>query len=459
MSSGFRRTISAFVTAAALLTLTAGPGGAAMPQPVGFGPGIEGYSGYEGQSKCDPNAKPGVLAFQRMVMAAYPGTGLGGISRACSIGGQSEHKEGRAWDWGVNAGVPTQRAAAESLIDWLTDEDRYGNEAAMARRVGLMYMIWNKRIWFPWGGWQTYCVQKPRGCVDPEDGGIRQSHSDHVHFSFTWDGAKKRTSFWNADRSLIAGATAPPGADGLWVLGRNGGVASLGLGWFGSKSDTVVRKPIVDMASTPSGYGYWLVSQVGQVSAFGDAPHKGGAKGTMPSVAGIAGTVTGRGYWLAGSGGSVKAYGDAPVFGGLGEGEGKVTGIARTLTGEGYWLVTEDGRVAPFGDAVSYGGLVGEASGVSGITSTPSGLGYWLYTSNGRVAAFGDAQSYGGLADKELSQTVVGMTPSASGQGYWLVGDKGKVSAFGDAPGVTSARTLARPVPPPVEIPSILPGD
>ena len=459
MSSVLRKTISLAVVAAAITASMAGPASAGMPHPTGFGPGIEGYSGYEGQSKCDPNAKPGVLAFQRMVLTAYPWTGYGGIARACSVGGQSEHKEGRAWDWGVNVGVTSQRAAAESLIDWLTAEDRYGNESAMARRVGLMYMIWNRRIWFPWGGWQTYCVQKARGCVDPDDGGTRHPHTDHVHFSFTWDGAKKRTTFWNEDRSLIAGAAAPAGANGLWVLGRNGGVAPLNLGWYGSKSESAVRKPIVAMASSPSGYGYWLVSQIGQVSAFGDAPYKGGAKGTMSSVAGIAGTATGRGYWLAGAGGAVKAYGDAPALGGLAEGDGTVTGIARTLTGQGYWLVTEAGRVAPFGDAVSYGGLVGEANGVRGIVPSPTGLGYWLFTSSGRVSAFGDAQSYGGLADKEITQSIVGMTPSATGQGYWLIGDKGKVSAFGDAPRVASARTLGRGVPPPVDIPSVLPGD
>ena len=459
MLAGSRRLVSLLVLVASLAALLAVPAAARMPKPTGFGPGIEGYSGYEGQSKCDPSAKPGVLAFQRMVLNAYPWTAYGGISRACTVGGQSEHKEGRAWDWGVNVSVTTQRAAAESLIHWLTAEDKYGNESAMARRVGIMYMIWNRKIWFPWGGWQTYCVQKARGCVDPEDRDLRHPHTDHVHFSFTWDGANKKSSYWNKNRSLIAGAAAPLGANGLWVLGRNGGVASLGLGWHGSKSDTAVRAPIVAMASSPSGYGYWLVSKVGQVSAFGDAPHKGGAQGKMPSVAGIAPTASGRGYWLAGTGGGVKAYGDAVQFGDLAGSDSPVRGIAATPSGQGYWLVTESGRVAGFGDAGSFGGAAGSVAGVSGILPTTSGLGYWIFTDKGRVVPFGDASFHGGLADKDLAQRVVGMVRSASGQGYWLVGDKGKLAAFGDAPRLGSARTLARPSPPPVEIPSVLPGD
>jgi hypothetical protein len=454
-----RKLVAVAVLVAAWSTILVPGAGARMPKPSGFGPGIEGYSGYQGQSKCDPSAKPGVLAFQRMVLAAYPWTGWGGISRACSVGGQSEHKEGRAWDWGVNVGVTSQRAAAESLIDWLTAKDRYGNEAAMARRVGLMYMIWNRRIWFPWGGWQTYCVQKKRGCLDPDDKSPRHPHTDHVHFSFTWDGATKRTSYWNKDRSLIAGASAPLGANGLWVLGRNGGIAAMNLGYHGSKSDTAVRKPIVAMASSPSGYGYWLVSKIGQVSAFGDAPHKGGAKGTMSNTAGIAATPSGRGYWLAGAGGAVKAFGDAVYKGRLTDAGSPVTGIASTASGLGYWLVTANGRVVPFGDAVFHGGLAGDASDVRGILPTSSGLGYWLFTSKGRVTPFGDAGFFGGLADKSLTQDIVGMTRSATGSGYWLVGEKGKIDSFGDAPLLGAARTLGRARPPELEIPMVLPGD
>ncbi|MFP5297618.1 MAG: hypothetical protein ACLGHL_01350, partial [Actinomycetota bacterium] len=171
---------SKFVIASCLTVLMALSPLSALANPPsgGFGPAIEGWTGYDGQEKCSPWAKPGVLAFRSMVLRAYPGTGAGGISRACNVGGQSEHKEGRAWDWTVNVSVPYQKAAAESLIDWLTDEDRYGNEAAMAKRLGIMYLIWNRKIWGAWGGWSTYCVPKPRGCVDPDDGGLRHPHTD-----------------------------------------------------------------------------------------------------------------------------------------------------------------------------------------------------------------------------------------------------------------------------------------
>ncbi|MFC8817910.1 hypothetical protein [Streptomyces rochei] len=155
------------------------------PTTPDFGPDIDPYAAYDPQRDCDPGAKPGLLAFRDLVLAAYSGTTSMGISRACGSGGQSEHKEGRAWDWGVN--VNSQGHLADDLIDWLHATDRHGNPHALARRFGIMYMIWNRHIWManrPDAGWQPYRGANP--------------HTDHIHFSFSWAGARKETSWWNA---------------------------------------------------------------------------------------------------------------------------------------------------------------------------------------------------------------------------------------------------------------------
>ena len=58
----------------------------------------------------------------------------------------------------------------------------------MARRLGIMYIIWNKQIWGAYAagsGWRPYSCSGVTGC-----------HQDHVHFSFAWNGAMKRTSWW-----------------------------------------------------------------------------------------------------------------------------------------------------------------------------------------------------------------------------------------------------------------------
>ena len=148
-------------------------------------PEIEPLSPYEPQQVCAPSEKPGPVAFRDLVMAAFPYTGRGGISRACDVGGRSEHKEGRAWDWGANVGNPPQREAAAQVIGWLLATDEHDNQYAMARRLGVMYIIYNRSIWRSYAadqGWVPYNGPSP--------------HTDHVHISYNLAGAAGATSFW-----------------------------------------------------------------------------------------------------------------------------------------------------------------------------------------------------------------------------------------------------------------------
>jgi hypothetical protein len=168
---------------------------------------LEPLADYVPQSTCDPTAKPGVLGFRDLLLAAYPGTRNLGIGRVCEADGVSEHKEGRAFDWGVRADDPVERAEAEQVLAWLLAPDAAGEPHAMARRLGLMYVIWDGHIWSSFladEGWRPYVG--------------RSEHRDHVHLSFSWDGALARTSFWQGGRALLPGAglggPAPSGSDG-----------------------------------------------------------------------------------------------------------------------------------------------------------------------------------------------------------------------------------------------------
>jgi hypothetical protein len=186
---------------AALILLPSAPAQARVPDTPRFGRWIEDYADYVGMRRCRPRPKPGVTAFKRLVSATYPWTYEGYISRKCSIGGDSEHKEGRAWDWGVDAGSARDREAVDDLFGWLFKTDKFGNRHALVRRLGIMYIIWNRRMWSSWDtGWETYCVQRRGACRD-DDGDAVSPHTDHVHFSFGWPGARKRTSFWNPELS------------------------------------------------------------------------------------------------------------------------------------------------------------------------------------------------------------------------------------------------------------------
>ncbi|HUR74282.1 MAG TPA: LysM peptidoglycan-binding domain-containing protein [Sporichthya sp.] len=165
------------------------PAGAAIdPKPnptpaVSLPAGAERFAPYVGQNSCDPVAKPGVVAFQELVLSYWGHGGTYGITRACNIGGQSEHKEGRAWDFRLDPDDYGDQVTGQRVVDWLL-----GRDAVNARRLGIMYIIWNERIWSAYqreDGWRPY--------HGPDN------HTSHIHFSFSWAGAMKRTSWWTGN--------------------------------------------------------------------------------------------------------------------------------------------------------------------------------------------------------------------------------------------------------------------
>jgi hypothetical protein len=165
----------------------------------GHGSDIEGYARYEGQSTCDPTDKPGAIALRNLLLARYKGTANYGISRACGSD-RSEHYEGRAFDWGANVNNPSQKAAADDFIAQLMATDSAGHMAALARRMGIMYVIWNRQIWSPGpdAAWKPYTGSSP--------------HTDHVHISLSWAGARLETSFWSG--TVVPGLPGDPPPDG-----------------------------------------------------------------------------------------------------------------------------------------------------------------------------------------------------------------------------------------------------
>jgi ribosomal protein L24E len=79
-----------------------------------------------------------------------------------------------------------------------------------------------------------------------------------------------------------------------------------------------LNKPIVGMAATPSGAGYWLVASDGGIFAFGDAPFRG-SMGGKPLNKPVTGMVRyGAGYLMVASDGGIFSFSDRPFAGSLG---------------------------------------------------------------------------------------------------------------------------------------------
>jgi hypothetical protein len=81
-------------------------------------------------------------------------------------GGPFEHPKGRACDWSLQK---------SGFAPWHNQDTReYGNEVMAflvrnADKLGILYVIWNRMIWFPATGWKNYHGPS--------------NHTDHVHVS------------------------------------------------------------------------------------------------------------------------------------------------------------------------------------------------------------------------------------------------------------------------------------
>jgi hypothetical protein len=207
------------------------------------------------------------------------------------------------------------------------------------------------------------------------------------------------------------------------------------------------------MTADPTG-GYWTVSWLGAVTAHDGAPTFGSpaASGTKLAkpIIGMAATPDGQGYWLVASDGGIFAYGDAQFYGSTGATHlnAPIVGMATTPDGKGYWLVATDGGIFTFGDAAFYGstGALHLNQPVVGMSATPDGNGYWLVASDGGIFTFGDAAFYGSTGAIHLNEPIVGMAPTEDGKGYWLVASDGGIFTYGDAGFIGSLGGTGDPV-------------
>lgn len=100
---------------------------------------------------------------------------------------KSLHAVGRAADLHADANHPTERAKAESYVQWLI---------VNASELGVQYLIWNRRSWRPDRGWHSYSG------VDP--------HNTHIHAELDIDGAANPSPLWAKPGTTPAPKPVPP---------------------------------------------------------------------------------------------------------------------------------------------------------------------------------------------------------------------------------------------------------
>ena len=132
-------------------------------------------------------------------------------------------------------------------------------------------------------------------------------------------------------------------SDGYYIYGQQGELAGFGndnyLDYLDGAFYYNLNAPIVGMAPTPDGGGYWMVGSDGGVFASGDAGFYGstGSLHLNKPIVGMAARPTAKGYWFVASDGGVFNYGDAGFYGSTGSMHlnKPIVGMAATPDGGG----------------------------------------------------------------------------------------------------------------------------
>jgi peptidoglycan hydrolase-like protein with peptidoglycan-binding domain len=155
-----------------------------LPRPRPWGHRIDDPAGYQAQQACVAAPSRGIVKLRALALKAYDRGGSSPASpRACTSGGTSEHKDGRAWDWMLDVHNAADKRVAADFLAWVTGPGPSGERGEMAHRLGIMYVIYNHKSWASYRGtWERYTGSDP--------------HTSHIHVSLSWNGARAHTSFW-----------------------------------------------------------------------------------------------------------------------------------------------------------------------------------------------------------------------------------------------------------------------
>lgn len=174
-----------------------------MGNAPAYASGVEDYAGYQPQTTCASTVQPGTEYLLDWLVRKYPNTRRSSLLRSCEGGGTSEHKDGRALDWGVDATRKLERVQARRFLNKIFATNAAGEKHAMARRMGIMYIIWNDRMYASYRRFEKQDYLSS-GCTTLRTCSKTLRHRDHVHVSLSRDGAAARTSFY-VNRGVPAG--------------------------------------------------------------------------------------------------------------------------------------------------------------------------------------------------------------------------------------------------------------
>ncbi len=233
---------------------------------------------------------------------------------------------------------------------------------------------------------------------------------------------------------------------GVAVLTSGGAVLGTRGGGAGGPGRSVWRAPswaagATALAVVNGGSGAYAATSFGRVFAFGTArwtgsPHAASSRAGASPVVSIASTPDGRGYYVLSADGTVHSY-SAPFYGSLAPGKGNGPAVAiveRPRGSSGYYVATAGGSVFAFGPGEKGRPVLSlhrPSAPVVGMAVDPSTGGLWIALEDGQV--LGHRAPVLGSATCRLSGTAVTGVAAQGRTGYVLVTTTGRAYSFGGA--------------------------
>lgn len=153
----------------------------------------EAYARYQPEDGCRARPMPGTRRLATWMDRTFTGGTPVASMRPCDRS-TSEHQDGRAIDWSMDASRRADRREVKRFLRTLFVADSDGHRHALARRMGVMYVIWNDSMWsaYPSKGADSF-QRRSYGCAC---GSVTTRHRDHVHVSLGRPGARAVTSWY-----------------------------------------------------------------------------------------------------------------------------------------------------------------------------------------------------------------------------------------------------------------------
>ena len=173
----------------AALLLAAAPASAYTEPP-------EDYASYQPEDGCRDRPRAGTKQLATWITRGFDGGTAVASLRRCDRS-TSEHQDGRAIDWSMDATKKADRREVRRFLGLLLAADEDGEGHALARRMGIMYVIWNDGMYsaYPSGG-ADHFERRDYGCGC---GSKTARHRDHVHVSLSLRGGRGLTSWYTEE--------------------------------------------------------------------------------------------------------------------------------------------------------------------------------------------------------------------------------------------------------------------